>query len=111
MTPLWSAFPRPTVEKLSEISEYLGKEGIAIFTATEDDPAKNPLMAEWIMNHNRRDVALLPNIATGGGCLISCEYGRPIAIQPSTWQWSTERLSDWIQTFRPKKSRQSNPYG
>lgn len=104
MTPLWSTLPRPTIEKLSEISEDLGKEGITIFAFTEDDPAKNPLMAEWITHHDHRDVPLLPNIATGGGCLVACDSGRPIAIQPGTWQWSTEKLRAWIQSNRSKKT-------
>lgn len=98
MTPQWSAFPRPTVDKLSEISKSLSKEGIEIFTATEDDPAKNPLMAEWIRQHDRRDLALLPGIATGGGCIVVCEHGKPIAIQSSTWEWSADKLETWIKS-------------
>ena len=107
MTPLWSAFPRPTVEKLSEISEPLSKQGIAIFTATEDDPSKNPIMSQWITEHDGEDVVLLPGIATGGGCIVACKYGRPIAIQPSTWEWSAEKLADWIQSNRHNKTLHS----
>lgn len=104
MTPLWSSIPRPTVDRLSGIAEYLAKEGFAIFTVTEDDPFKNPLMAEWIRQHDRRDIALLPGVASGGGCLVACNFGKPIAIQSSTWEWTTEKLRDWIKLNQPNKS-------
>jgi hypothetical protein len=104
MTPLWSSFPRPIVDRLSGIAEYLAKEGFVIFAVTEDDPLKNPLMAEWIRQHDRRDIALLPSVATGGGCLVACYFGKPIAIQSSTWDWTAEKLLDWIKSNRPNKS-------
>ena len=107
MTPLWSAFPRPTVEKLSGIFESLATQGLEIFTATEDDPSENPIMAQWISENDGKDVVLLPGIAAGGGCLVVCKSGKPIAIQPSTWQWSADKLADWIQSNRHNKASHS----
>ena len=100
MTPSWSAFPKPTIEKLSGLFESLAKQGIEIFTSTEDDPAKSPIMAQWINENDGEDVVLQPSIATGGGCIVICNSGKPIAIQPNTWQWSADKLADWIQSNR-----------
>ncbi|MFO1482287.1 MAG: hypothetical protein U1F71_02890 [Verrucomicrobiaceae bacterium] len=96
MTPAWSAYPKQTLRKLESLLRDLAAQNIRVFTVTEDDPAKNRAFADWIAQHDRDPLRLLPSIATGAGTLIVCRNGEPIHVEPVTWQMGTDQLMDSI---------------
>ena len=105
MTPAWSHYPKEALRKLESLLPDLAAQRIQVFTATEDDPAKNRSFADWITQHDKAPLPLLPSIATGAGSLIVCRHGKPVHVEPVTWQMATDHLRDTIlDAIRPGKA-------
>ncbi len=96
MTPAWSSYPKEALRKLESLLPDLAAQKVLVFTVTEDDPAKNRSLADWITQHDKAPLRLLPSIATGAGSLIVCRHGKPVHVEPVTWQMATDDLRDTI---------------
>ena len=96
MTPAWSTYPKEVLRKLEVLLPDLAALKIRVFTVTEDDPAKNRFFADWIAQHDKAPLRLLPSIATGAGSMIVCRHGKPVHVVPVTWQMTTNQLRGTI---------------
>jgi hypothetical protein len=92
MTPAWSSYPEAMLRKVETLLADLAAQNIRVFKVTEDDPNKNQAFTGWIAEHNAAPSRLLPAIAIGAGSLIICRDGRPIHVEPTTCQMTTDQL-------------------
>ena len=74
----------------------LEAQNVQVFSVTEDNPAKNPHFGEWIAEHDKSPLPLLPLMVTGAGSVIVCRHDKPIHLERTIWHLTIDEFKNRI---------------